>query len=84
MGRVALNEEEITNVVGGFIEYKYSSSRGYGLAWINQKDDPAAANIRYKFTDFDAFKERFGQLYSKYGDYGILQALEKEGLCHRV
>ena len=84
MSRVALNEEEVSSVVGGFIEYKYSPSRGYGLAWINQEDDPDAAKRRYKFTDFDAFKKRFDQLYNKYGDYGILQALEREGLCHLV
>lgn len=83
MARTALNDEEISNVAGGFIEYKYSSERGYGIAWINQADDPDAANIRYKFTDFNAFKSRFDQLYNKYGDYGILQALESEGLCQR-
>lgn len=84
MSRVALNEDEISSVIGGFIEYKYSPSRGYGLAWINQEDDPEAAKIRYKFTDYDAFTTRFEQLYQKYGDYGILQALEREGLCQRV
>lgn len=83
MKRVELNEMEMANVIGGYIEYKYSSERGYGIAWINQEDDPEAANIRYKFTDFDAFKNRFDELYSKYGDYGILQALEREGLCER-
>ena len=84
MGRVQLNDFEAGSIVGGFIEYKYSSSRGYGIAWINQADDPDAANTRYKFTDYNAFKSRFDQLYNKYGDYGILPALEREGLCHAV
>ena len=81
MSKVELNEAEIAEVVGGFIEYKYSSSRGYGIAWINQEDDPEAAKQRYKFTDFEAFKKRFEELYNKYGDYGILPKLASEGLC---
>ena len=81
MGRVELNDFEATKVIGGFIEYKYSETRGYGVAWINQEDDPAAAEQRYKFTDFEGFTARFDALYNKYGDYGILPALAAEGLC---
>ena len=79
--RVALTPEEEVSVAGGFIEYKYSPSRGYGIAWINQDDDPDAANVRYKFTDFDAFKEAFDKYYNAYGDYGILPKLASLGYC---
>ena len=81
--RIALTAEEEAVVAGGFIEYKYSQERGYGIAWINQEDDPDAANIRYKFTDLDAFTEAFEKYYNAYGDYGILQKLESLGLCYR-
>lgn len=79
--RVEITDDSLEMIAGGCIQYKYSESRGYGICWINQPDDPAAASQQYKFSDKDAMSSFFDANYGKYGDYMILQKAAEAGLC---